>query len=99
MCNRFGLRNVVPRSKRVLNSTQTLLQLRIVPLQNGGHRIVLNPLHSGLAVNRLCEIRREKPIAIEPARSHQNKNAKCRVAEPESLGRCFREKSDDKVKA
>src|SRR6187399_62776 len=82
-----------PGRERVLHALQRRLELREMPEQDGPHVVVGDPVEPDLRVHLGPVVGREETIALEPAGSHQDEDAKRGVAEAEALWRLLREET------
>ena len=65
-------------------------QLRIVALQHGQHRVLLDVVEAELRVDLRAVVVGEEPIALQAPRRHQDEDAERRVAEAEALAAAAR---------
>src|ERR1039457_1455202 len=88
---RCGIAYSCPWRKCISHTKQTRLQTGKVPQQNRTHRVIANPVHPRLAIYLFRKVGSEEPVAVQPSRCHQHKNAEGRVTEAESLRRSLGE--------
>src|SRR5215472_3403432 len=88
-----------PRKEAVAYVPQNGMERRGMPQQHLAHAIFLNPIDAERRVNLGIVITGQEPVTFDPAPSHDNEDAKCRVGDGESRGLRFRQRAGQKVDA
>ena len=65
--------------------------------EDGGHGVVADPVHAGLAIDLRGVVGGKEAVAVEAARGHEDEDAEGGIGEAEALGRGFGEEADDEV--
>lgn len=75
-----------PGREGIFDLTEHGLQRRKVSQQYGGHIVLHDPVEARARIDVRVVVRREEAVAIQAARSHQDKDAKRRIAEAKAFG-------------
>src|SRR5437764_15285381 len=81
-----GLTRATPRREWILDTRQHGRKLRCMTCQYARQAVTLDPLHTTRRVDLGRVVSGEEAVALEPARRHEDEDAKRRVAEAESSG-------------
>ena len=69
----------MPRVEGAVQVVQRRLQFGIVAPQDAEHRVVADPVHACFGVGLFVEVRREKTVALQPARGHDDGDVERRL--------------------
>src|SRR5215469_8139035 len=82
-----------PRKEAVAHVPQNGMQGRGMSQQHLTHAILLHPINAEGCVDLRVVITGQEAVTFDPAPSHDDEDAKCRVRDSESWGFCFRQRA------